>query len=645
LLEFLTQQRQFIMGNVMKLRPAIGPNTWRMACAFFLAAVLVLSGCATPVGVRHMDTKEANRQLTESVLGGENPSAPTLQILNRAGLTETMREKPADAIAALHQGLPAVGRPDRLFALAELSFLHALRSGDRSYYLASAVYAYAFLFPRESAAAPGAFDPRLRTAVDLYNQGIAGGFTDRQTQKVVLEAGRYELPFGELVVRIDPAEFRWGPFRMVDFVAADHLAVRGLHNDYRWPGIGSALVAALKHVTGEREAAYSMVPSSLKMAATAFLQMDDVEAGLASGRVEGALALFTTQESTSVSVGGREVPLEFRPSSALAYTLEGSEVYSLELKALFSGDLAVLKKSPRFKDNVFLMGPYRPGRVPLVLVHGTASSPARWAQLLNEIINDRELWNRYQVWMFTYNTGNPILYSAGILTQGLRNVVRELDPEGKDPALRKMVVVGHSQGGMLTKMTAVDSGMRFWDSSFSVPLDRIDVSPEAREQLRRSLFFEPLSFVRRVVFIATPHRGSYRVGDSISNLLRKVISLPFAIISPLQEVVDRNPEAIAKRGIKDEVPRSTDNMSPNSGFVRLYSSIPIAPGIIAHSIIAVDNPEDPKEEWSDGVVAYNSAHIDGVASELIVHSGHSTQETPQTIEEVRRILLENLKDP
>ncbi len=274
------------------------------------------------------------------------------------------------------------------------------------------------------------------------------------------------------------------------------------------------------------------------------------------------------------------------------------------------------------------MGPYRPGRIPLVLVHGTASSPARWAQLLNEIINDRELHQRYQFWMFTYNTGNPVLYSAGILARGLRGVVSELDPEGQDPALRKMVIVGHSQGGMLTKLTAVDSGTRFWDASFTVPLDQLDVSPEARELLQSSLFYEPLPFVRR-----------------ISSLLRKVISLPFAIVSPLQEVVDRSPEAIAIRGIENEVPRSTDNMNPNSGFVRLYSSIPIAPGIIAHSIIAVDNPEDPQEEWSDGVVAYSSAHLEGVASELIVHSGHSTQEIPQTIEEVRRILLENLKEP
>ena len=615
-----------------------------MRCAVCVIVALVLSGCATPVGVHRLDTRDANRQLTESVLGGGNLSAPTMQVLNRAGLAETFREKPADAIAALHRMVGPAQSPDRLFALAELSFLHALRSADRSHYLASSVYAYAFLFPRDGSI-PDAFDPRLRTAVDLYNQGIAEGFTDKESQHVVFESGTYKLPFGELVVQIDPAEFRWGPFRMVDFVAADQFAVRGLHNDYRWPGVGSALVAGLKHVRGEREAAYTRVPSSLKMAATAVLRMDDVETGISSGRVEGTLALFTTQESTAINVRGREVPLEYRPTSALAYTLEGSEVYSLELKALISGELSILKQSARFKDNVFLMAPYQPGRIPLVLVHGTASSPARWAQLLNEIINDRELWNRYQIWMFTYNTGNPILYSAGILTGGLRNVVRELDPEGRDPALRKMVVIGHSQGGMLTKLTAVDSGTRFWDSTFSIPLDRIDVSPETREQLQRSLFFEPVPYVRRVVFIATPHRGSFRVGGRVSALLQRVITLPFAVLTPLQEVVDRSPEAVAKRGIASEVPRSTDNMDPDSQFVRTYSSIPIAPNVLAHSIIAVANPEDPQAEWNDGVVAYSSAHIDGVASELIVHSGHSTQETPQTIEEVRRILIENLKEP
>jgi pimeloyl-ACP methyl ester carboxylesterase len=264
--------------------------------------------------------------------------------------------------------------------------------------------------------------------------------------------------------------------------------------------------------------------------------------------------------------------------------------------------------------------------------------------MLNEIFNDRELWNRYQVWLFTYNTGNPILYSGGILTQGLRSVVQQLDPAGKDSALRKMVVIGHSQGGLLTKLTAIDSGNRFWDRAFTVPIDQVDVSPDTRELLRRSFFYEPLPFVHRVVFISTPHRGSHLSGGYITDMLRRMISLPFTLLSPLQEAFQRNPEAVTTRAMGAEVPRSTDNMSPDSEFIKTFSSIPIAPGISAHSIIAVANPEDPKAEWDDGVVAFSSAQIDGVASELVVHSGHSAQESPQAIEEVRRILVENLKD-
>jgi len=618
---------------------------WRHFGFFFFLTAFVLTGCATPVGVRRMDAQEAQRKLSENVLAGENLSAPTMQILNRSGLAETFRDNPAGVIETLHKGMPTASESDRLFALAELSFLHAGHSKDRSYYLAAAVYAYAFIFPRNAKDTPDSFDPRLRTAVDLYNQGLAQGFTEKDTRQVVLKAGTYRLPFGELIVNIDPEEFRWGPFLMQDFVAASELDVRGLRNDYRWPGVGTALVGSLKHVKGEYEREFARVPSALKVPATAFLHLDNIEEGLRNGKILGKLTLFTAQESTSVNVDGRMAPLESWPTAALAYTLEGSQVYDLELKGLLSGDLALFKQSARFKDGVFLMAPYRPGRIPVVLVHGTASSPARWAQMLNEILNDRKLRNRYQVWLFTYNTGNPILYSGGILAQGLRNVVQELDPDGKDPALQKMVVIGHSQGGMLTKLTAIDSGSLFWDNSFKLPIDQLDVSPETRELLQRSLFYKPVPSVRRVVFIATPHRGSFLVGGRVSELLRKLISLPFVMLSPLQEVFQRSPEAVANRSLKDDIPRSTDNMDPDSRFIKVYSSIPVAQVVTVHSIIAVDNPEDPKEDWNDGVVAYSSAHLDGVASELIVHSGHSTQETPQTIEEVRRILLENLKEP
>jgi hypothetical protein len=67
----------------------------------------------------------------------------------------------------------------------------------------------------------------------------------------------------------------------------------------------------------------------------------------------------------------------------------------------------------------------------------------------------------------------------------------------------------------------------------------------------------------------------------------------------------------------------------------------VSPSVTAHSIIAVDS-DAPLDQAGDGVVKYQSAHVEPVASELIVHSPHSgMQATPATIEEVRRILVEH----
>lgn len=43
-------------------------------------------------------------------------------------------------------------------------------------------------------------------------------------------------------------------------------------------------------------------------------------------------------------------------------------------------------------------------------------------------------------------------------------------------------------------------------------------------------------------------------------------------------------------------------------------------------------------------MAYTSAHLDGVESELVVPYGHSCQMEPPVIEEVRRILIEHIHD-
>src|SRR5262249_9427709 len=149
--------------------------------------------------------------------------------------------------------------------------------------------------------------------------------------------------------------------------------------------------------------------------------------------------------------------------------------------------------------------PYSRGRIPVVFVHGTASSAGRWAEMLNELDNDPALIDRFQFWFFQYDTGNPILYSAMLLREALTDRGHALDPTGSDPALQDMVVIGHSQGGLLTKVTAIDSGTAFWDGVAKKPFDPEDFSPETAALIQRALFVKPLPFVKRVVFISTPH--------------------------------------------------------------------------------------------------------------------------------------------
>jgi hypothetical protein len=215
--------------------------------------------------------------------------------------------------------------------------------------------------------------------------------------------------------------------------------------------------------------------------------------------------------------------------------------------------------------------------------------------------------------------------------------VAELDPEGKDPGLKQMVMIGHSQGGLLTKMTVIDSGMSLWP--FSVPPEELQVSSETKELLSHGLIFKPLPFVKRVIFIATPHRGSYQALGFLGSLAAWLVNLPGRLTKLSVDVLTLQRQGVF-RGSAAGIPTAIDNMNPNNLFIKNLASIPFADGVVAHSIIAVDS-DAPLSEAGDGVVKYMSAHIDGVESEKIVRSSHSVQGNPETILEVKRILREH----
>ncbi len=623
------------------------PNPRRIdAAAVLLAAVLV--ACATPVGVRREDPEQVHRELTANVLTAGRPSDRSLQLLDRFGLRERFEQEPAAVLAELHAGIQPTGDHRRLSGLAELSFYHGERTGDSRYHLAAAIYAYALLFPGPGGETLDASDPRVRLAYDLYNRGLTTVLHEQAGKGL----RRFELPFGELEVELDPEELVWAGHRLQGFQDAANYSVRGFRDRYRRPGIGAPFAASLGAREGVSPPGSEWLIPQLRVPTTALLRLEDARSRLHDGKLRGRVEIFTPDEASTTEIDGRPVPIEFETSFAIAETLAESGFFDFELKGFFSGAFRPLRsavtgtgriEAAREGEGLFFLHPYRPGRIPVVLVHGTASSPARWGDLVNELMNERVIANRYQFWLFQYNTGNPIGYSGGLLRATLDRVVEQLDPEGRDPALRGMVVIGHSQGGLLTKLTAVESGNRFWEVVAKVPIDELDLSDDVRATLRRSLFYTPAPYVQRVVFVCTPHHGSYLASFSIAGLISDLVALPSNLAQVGFELAMRNPGNLMLANVS-RLPTSIDNMTPGNPFLRTLAEIPVAPGIAAHSIIAV-NGAGPPEGGSDGVVSYASAHIEGVESEFVVRSGHSAQANPEVILEVRRILLEHAATP
>jgi pimeloyl-ACP methyl ester carboxylesterase len=616
----------------LALRVLLWAGQGRVPAACAVLGIL-LTGCVSPIGVNRISPQEANRSLSASVLTTGEVGADANQFLSRLNLSERYAEDPAGVIAAIHSGLGQEDESARLFVLAELSFAYAQRSHNRSYFLAAAAYAWNFLFPQTAELRTGRFDPRVRTAMDLYNRGVTEGLASGTGIEVDLSARTIALPYGPLQVAVDPSGFKFGGYRLEQFVSLADFDVRGLRNRYRRRGIGAPLAASIAK-SGQQSVDRWLAPG-VKVPVTALLRFSSPVYGTRGGEMHATIELYDDVETTAVQIGEISVPLESETTAALAYQLEGAPVWDFEFAGFRKGDFGLVSR----KDNLIMLHPYHPGRIPVVFVHGTASSPARWAEMANELMNDPVLAQRYQLWFYIYNTGNPVAYSAMGLRESLQRAVQDLDPQGRDPTLHQMVVIGHSQGGLLTKMVVVNSGTRFWDARYKVPIEQTKLSADTKDLLRRSMFVEPLPFVTTVVFICTPHRGSFVAEGIFGKIGRRLVSFPGTLTKMSVDLVKLDPGA-AKQALT--LPTAIDNMDGSNPFIKTLSALPIAPGVDSHSIIAVKG-QGPPEKGDDGVVRYSSAHIDGVASELIVRSSHSAQAVPETIEEVRRILYEHLE--
>jgi pimeloyl-ACP methyl ester carboxylesterase len=612
-----------------------------LAVSGSVLAILLLAGCVAPIGADRVSTRQAYAQVDANALGTGKPSATTVAMLHRYDLDRLAADQPDEAVRQLHHRALATGERDLLFALAELSYVagdrirHEVKPWDsrdrRDYYLGAAVYAWLYLFGDAKDPKPGAFNRRFRQACDLYNYslGLALATEGRGTNASVrLESGHRRLPVGGIDLQLDSTR---SPSRLGEFdhiVLADAYRVRGLSVRNRDAGIGTPVICVkpLNRKIGLR-------PS---FPATVLLRAPTSLAELSSGHGACLLQVYSGYDPGSITVGDTQVPLETDLTTFKAYALNQSTVWKL-------GNLQFLAPAERFPSQLMLNQPYQPNLIPVVFVHGTFSSPVTWAEMANTLIADPTLREHYQIWSFLYGSGNPLVRSIGEFRAALSDRVHELDPAGTNAALHQMVIIGHSQGGLLTKATAVSTGDKIWRMVSTNRLENLKISEADREKLRRLLFLEPLPSVKRVVFIATPHHGSYLSTGLVRRLAQKLVSLPGAVVSRSSDIFKITAGSEQGRFFQSRLPTSLDGMSPKNPGLRAMANVAVSPSIPAHSIIAVQGEGD-YHKGRDGLVTYESAHQDYAKSEFIVRSYHTCLDNPATIEEVRRILHEHLDE-
>jgi pimeloyl-ACP methyl ester carboxylesterase len=280
-----------------------------------------------------------------------------------------------------------------------------------------------------------------------------------------------------------------------------------------------------------------------------------------------------------------------------------------------------------------MLQPYDPDRTPLIFVHGLISTPQMWRNVINEVEKDPELRGRYQCWVFGYPTGNPPAYSALRFREELAKVA-ELYPDAKD-----YVLVGHSMGGLVSRMQATTLTRESWNVIGKEKAEKFFSKVKEGDLIDRATTFEANPKVARMVFICTPHRGSEMALGSLGELGRRLIALPVDLTSAVSNSVGSS-LAVAT-GQPGRMPNSVTGLAPTNPALKVLDSEPMTAPY--HTILG-DRGKGDGPNSSDGVVKYWSSHLKAAESEKVVPGPHGSCELPETLEELRRILRLHLEE-
>lgn len=573
--------------------------------------------------------------------GGPEPTGRTQQVLRRYDLDKTFQNDPEsalDQLTAIEHREPDL---ELTYAVAELSYVTAAKQEltnsklAHNLYWNAVVYSYSYLLSPTGNQQRNAYDPQFRRACDLYNGSLEkclrlcekrGWFKPGTTVK-------FPTTDGTLEVAVVTKGFTWKPADFDQFHFVSDYQVSGLVNHYRTFGLGVPLIAIRKDQShAEAEEFY---PQQLSFPTTAFLRLYPKQSGEETMRAE--LELFDPLETSQVSVAQREVPLESDLSTPLAHFLAHAKLGQAATFGLLKPDLA------DSYTGLYMLQPYQPNKIPVLMVHGLWSSPMTWMEMFNDLRSRPEIRDNYQFWFYLYPTGQPFWNSAARLRDELAEVRRVFDPHRQDASLDQMVFVGHSMGGLISRLVSVESGNRYWEIVSDKPFHLVKANPTTKARLEKAFFFPANQSVKRVISIASPHRGSYFSNDLTQFLARKLIALPKQMLTIRQELLQENSEVFRDPRILQQNLTSIDSLAPNSPVLPVLLNSPKPQWIQYHNIVGVEDRSVPLEEGTDGIVPYKSAHLTDVTSEIVVEANHvNAHRHPLAILEVRRILLDHL---
>ena len=620
--------------------------------ALVCSAAVLLPGCAG-VTVSSMEPREYLAQRRADVLTSGSLSAATRESLRIIGSDAKPCLADAPACRAQLGRASGLGDERRLSALAELWTLEALqqdpqrRASPANAYAANAAWmeaarhAWAYLFLTGKDPAKRAFEDRQTQVRDYYNfavQQAVTGLFDARSQFSDGLAGDLAHINGDQVrwrdwrLTVDSADIHQTTQRRLpqELLAASSLSFSGLRNSYRRDGFGAELVAVFAPPAQGDASVYDEARFPAITAVLAF-EGDTPEQVLRSQHA--TVRLYDPYRRAEIALADSTVPLAGHFTSGYGLWLARSGFSTQALRSLLG------KQDGITRPRIHLMQPYDPDRRVVVMLHGLASSPEAWINVANEVLGEEALRRNYQIWQVYYPTNAPIALNNRNIRQALQQTLQHFDPAGTAVASHNITLVGHSMGGVLARLMVTGTQGQLIDSLAAQLKMPARVKDQVPGELAELLEFAPVPQVSNAVFIAAPHRGTDFANHRLARWASNLITLPFSMVEGFAKATTDIERAVPQVGRAPlHIPNSIDNLSDRAPFVRATAQLPIAPGVRYHTIIGNNTPGVPLLHSSDGIVPYTSAHWDGAASELVIPSGHSVQETPPAIIELRRIL-------